>query len=338
MKTLFLYIALASFVFGLMTIKALIAILTKFNLIDLPDKSRRSHNSPTPRGAGISLILCYLIIMPAQEYFFAGTLIYSHIIIPIFLPICFITFLEDTVHTSIITRLIIFVLCSILAIMWMVHPHHVLYDDLPIWIDLAISSFALLTFMNIYNFMDGIDGISAAETLHISLNMLALTYLSIDIVNSPGFIIPTLFIIIGWISAFINFNWHPAKIFLGDTGSISIGFLLGIIILIIASSSAHLFLACVISCLYYVADGGMTIILRINNGDNIFTPHLKHFFQQAVKSGNSHSSVVKQIMRCNIILFICSISSLEYPVLSCIIATINVIFYLQKFQNKSKFI
>jgi UDP-N-acetylmuramyl pentapeptide phosphotransferase/UDP-N-acetylglucosamine-1-phosphate transferase len=131
-------------------------------------------------------------------------------------------------------------------------------------------------------------------------------------------------IILGWSMGFIYFNWLPAQIFLGDVGSIGIGFLLGVCLLIIASASAKLFAACVIAALYYVADGGMTILIRLVKGERIWEPHLQHFFQKAVRKGDSHKKVVKRIMKCNILLMLFAVNALYYPVLSIIAAILIV--------------
>ena len=132
-------------------------------------------------------------------------------------------------------------------------------------------------------------------------------------------------IILGWAIGFFYFNWQPAKIFLGDTGSISIGFLLGVCLLTVASASVKLFAACVIASLYYVADGGLTILRRLIKGEKIWEPHLQHFFHKSVRKGRSHKQVVKRIIKCNLLLMIFSVGSLYYPIISIIGALIVVV-------------
>lgn len=303
--------------------RLLIPLLTKYKIVDLPGK-RRSHESSTPRGGGLALILIYITCFPAFEYFIIGGFGYSRSIIQILLPIALVSFWDDLIGIRISFRLIVQASCSVLAIMWLVHPHLVLHDSLPIYLDLAIGSFALLTFLNVYNFMDGIDGISASESIHLCLTILLLYSVRGDIMNNVGFVIPTILIILGWSIGFLCFNWSPAKIFLGDIGSISLGFLFGICILIVASSSEHLFLSCVIACLYYVADGGITIMIRLAKGEAIWKPHLNHFFQKGLRKGMSHKSVVYKIIRCNLLLMILSVNALFYPVISTILAVIVV--------------
>jgi UDP-N-acetylmuramyl pentapeptide phosphotransferase/UDP-N-acetylglucosamine-1-phosphate transferase len=80
----------------------------------------------------------------------------------------------------------------------------------------------------------------------------------------------------------------------------------------------------VIAALYYIADGGITILIRLVKGEKIWMPHLQHFFQRAVQKGLSHKEVVKRIMQCNAILMLFSINALFYPVMSIICAMLVV--------------
>ncbi|MDC0864906.1 UDP-phosphate alpha-N-acetylglucosaminyltransferase [Rickettsiaceae bacterium] len=237
-----------------------------------------------------------------------------------------LSFLDDISHVFIPFRLFIHILCSCLAVMWLIHPNTILHYEIPVILDLAIGTFALLSFLNIYNFLDGIDGITVSESMHLSCTILILCMLGYDIIPNVDIIIIVSTIILGWSLGFICFNWQPARIFLGDVGSISLGFLLGICLLTVASASAKLFVACVIAALYYIADGGMTLLIRIVKGERIWEPHLQHFFQKAVrKKGQTHAFVVRRIIRCNIMLMLFAVNSLYYPALSIICAIVAVI-------------
>ena len=172
--------------------------------------------------------------------------------------------------------------------------------------------------------MDGIDGITVSQSLHYSATILLLCFVRYDLISNVDMVVVTVVIIGGWSLGFIYFNWQPAKIFLGDVGSISLGFLIGICLLTIASASAKLFAACVIASLYYIADGGMTILIRIVKRERIWEPHLQHFFQKSIKNGKSHQRTVKRIMKCNILLMLLAVQSLYYPVISIIGATLVV--------------
>lgn len=308
---------------SLVITKLLINVMPKFGIVDIPSK-RRAHDKITPRGGGFAFVLIYSILLPAFEYFVVGSIEDSTIVLQIFIPISVVSFWDDISHVMIPLRLLIHILCSCLAIMWLVHPSPILHYELPVYLDLAIGTFALLTFLNIYNFMDGIDGITVSQSLHYSATILLLCFVRYDLIPNVDMVVVTAVIIGGWSLGFIYFNWQPAKIFLGDVGSISLGFLIGVCLLTIASASAKLFAACVIASLYYIADGGMTILIRVVKGERIWEPHLQHFFQKSVKNGKSHKRTVKRIMKCNVLLMLLAVQSLYYPVISIIGATLVV--------------
>lgn len=307
--------------------RILIYLMPKFGIVDVPS-SRRTHLKITPRGGGLAFVILFVTLLPIFEYMVLDSVFNSIKLLQIFLPISLVSFWDDISHVMIPIRLLIHILCSCLAIIWLIHPNTILHYEIPLNLDLAIGAFALLTFLNVYNFLDGIDGITVSESIHLSCTILLLCVLRYDIIPNVDMVIVTATIILGWSLGFIYFNWQPARIFLGDIGSISLGFLLGICLLTIASASVKLFAACVISSLYYIADGGMTILIRMVKGERIWEPHLQHFFQKAVLSGKSHKRVVSYIIECNILLMLFAVNSLYYPIISMIGAFVVVIITL----------
>jgi UDP-N-acetylmuramyl pentapeptide phosphotransferase/UDP-N-acetylglucosamine-1-phosphate transferase len=297
--------------------------MPKLGIVDVPS-ARRAHARPTPRGGGVSFVIIFSVIFPIFEYWVSGEYSLSVKLLQVLLPLSVISFLDDVSHVMIPLRLVVHAVCACFAVMWLVHPNNILHYEIPNWLDLVIGTFALITFLNVYNFLDGIDGITVSESIHLSITILLLCILRHDIIPNVNNIMAIATIIFGWSMGFIFFNWQPAKIFLGDVGSISIGFVLGICLLMVASASARLFMSCVIASLYYIADGGMTILIRLVKGERIWEPHLKHFFQKAVRSGKSHRYVVMRITKCNILLMLFALNALYYPVVSAICAILVV--------------
>lgn len=297
--------------------------MPKFGIVDNPG-SRRAHSKVTPRAGGLAFVITFCINLPIFEYLILGTVESSSNILHIFVPIALVSFWDDVSAVPILFRLLIHTLCASLAVMWIIHPYKILHSELPLTIDFLIGSFALITFLNVYNFLDGIDGITVSESIHLSCTILILCFLKYDIIPNLWLVVSIACIILGWSCGFILFNWQPAKIFPGDVGSISLGFLIGICLLIIASASERLFASGVIASLYYIADGGMTILIRLVNGEKIWEPHLQHFFQKAVKRGLSHEQVVYRIIRCNFILMLLAVGALYYPVVCIVLGLCTV--------------
>lgn len=312
----------------------LISSLPSFGVVDIPDP-RRVHSRITPRGGGLAIVIVVIIALIAYEYFSTKTLINSIKIVPLLLIISSISFLDDLISIPIFVRLIFHIICSTIVIFLFLFPVVLFHHELPLYIDFMLSIIGLIVFLNIYNFLDGIDGISGAESIHLSITILILCYLKSDIIININFIIVLNIIILACSIGFLIFNWHPAKIFLGDVGSISLGFLLGLCLLLISASSVHLFVASSIASLYYLADGGLTILIRLVNKEKIWQPHLKHFFQKAVRNGKSHKEVVSRIIICNILLMVLSIISLYFPLLSIIFAILVVMVTIINFAHET---
>ena len=304
-------------------------LMLRFGIVDVPD-SRRAHSRITPRGGGVSLVLIYSTALALFEYFYSSALLYTSQILQIFLPIALLSLWDDIYQLGVIIRLFIHCLCALLAIILLVQPFGLLHTEWP-YLELTISTLALVIFLNLYNFLDGMDGISVSESIHLSCTTLILCALEINIIPCVGFIIITTTILLGWAIGFLFFNWHPARVFLGDVGSISLGFLHGICLILVATASYKLLLACLIAALYYVADGGLTIMMRLINGEKIWEPHLKHFFQRAIRSGQSQPQVISKIVRCNIMLMCLAISALYYPVLAAVLAAVTTALTLISF-------
>lgn len=312
----------------------LVRILPYFGLLDIPNQ-RRAHKNVTPRGGGLAIVIMVTIAIIIYEYFFQVSSIGAIKILSILFVISMVSFLDDLIYIPIVIRLITHIVCSALAIILFVPPALLFHNELPPYLDFILSVIGLTAFLNIYNFLDGIDGITCSESIHLSITILILCYLKSDIIIHVNLIIALNIIILGSSIAFLLFNWQPAKIFLGDVGSISLGFLLGFSLLLISASSAHLFVASVIASLYYLADGGLTIIIRLINKEKIWQPHLKHFFQKAVQKGNSHKQVVSRVISCNLLLMLVSIVSLYFPVLSIMLAILVVMITLINFTKES---
>ncbi len=332
--TLFIF----SFIACSLLTKLLIPQLTAFGLVDKPS-SRRAHKVPTPRGGGLAIVIVFVISFIAAEYWLHENLVNSIRLIPIFLLISIISFLDDVKTIPVVIRLFVHLVCAGLAIYLFLYPTSLFrgilfHAELPIYLDFALTMLGLAAFLNIYNFLDGIDGITTAESIHLAITMLILCYLKYDIILNVDLVIIIASIMLACGSAFIIFNWHPAKIFLGDSGSISMGFLMGLCLLFLSASSLRLFAASVIASLYYLADGGLTILIRLMNKEKIWQPHLKHFFQKAVKNGKTHKQVVARISFCNLLLMVLAASVLYYPITSIILAPLVVMITLINLAKK----
>jgi len=317
-----------SFIATTLLTRVLITRLSYLGVVDIPDK-RRSHSKIVPRGGGLAIVLVAIISLYIFELWTTETTFISEKFVPLLFAIAAISFLDDLRSLPIVIRLLVHLICSSFAVYFFL-PFTLFGDHgLSLYLGFALFTVALTGFINIYNFMDGIDGISCIESIHLSATMLMLCYLKFFEIDNTYFIVTLNVIILGCSCGFLIFNWHPAKIFLGDVGSISLGFLTGLCLLLLAVTNTSLFIACFIASLYYVTDAVLTILIRLINKEKIWQPHLKHFFQKAVKKGKSHKRVVSIIAICNVFLMSLSILSLYSPIIAIILAIVVITLTVQ---------
>lgn len=298
-ETLFLAMGVAFFA-TLIGVPLLRRLLMARNVIDTPN-SRSSHTQPTPRGGGVVVVLAVIagiaiLKMGAQAW---PTDLFPIIIIAFLLGCVSLT--DDIRNLSPGLRL----LCQALAvgIALAIAPELVLTSIpvLPFWLASLITAMIWVWFINLYNFMDGIDGITGVQTVTISLGICLL-----GITGAISFDIVAPIAIIGVASlAFLFWNWAPAKIFLGDVGSIPLGFMLGWALLYITHEGA--WVAAVIIPGYYLADATITLLKRAIRGEKVWTPHREHFYQMPVLHNVRHDLIVLRIILANAVLVCISI-------------------------------
>jgi UDP-N-acetylmuramyl pentapeptide phosphotransferase/UDP-N-acetylglucosamine-1-phosphate transferase len=167
---------------------------------------------------------------------------------------------------------------------------------LPIWLERPLLVMGLLWFINLVNFMDGIDWMTVAEMLPVTT---ALAVFALWGGASPGIVCIEL-ALAGSLIGFAPFNRPVASLFLGDVGSQPIGLLTGWCLLELANRN-HL-VAALLLPLYYLADATITLLRRFAAGEKIWIPHRSHFYQRATDNGFTALQVVGRVFVLNIVL------------------------------------
>jgi UDP-N-acetylmuramyl pentapeptide phosphotransferase/UDP-N-acetylglucosamine-1-phosphate transferase len=155
--------------------------------------------------------------------------------------------------------------------------------------------------------MDGIDGLAGAEGVAVAAG-----YALVVAVAGLDAPLESLALIVAAATAgYLFWNWHPAKVFMGDTGSIALGFLLGWLMIDLAWRG--LWAAAMILPLYFVADATLTLLKRLARGEKPWQPHRQHAYQRAVLGGTRPSAVVLRTAIANAALIALALVSLSYP-------------------------
>ena len=271
--------AITAFALGTWGVWALIKRLT----LDLPN-DRSSHTRPTPRGGGLGVVPAILAVWLLFTPFRPWDLLVGAV------ALMGLSWIDDRRGLPPLTRL----LMQLAAVAWFMAGQPL--DLLP-----ALGlGFVLLWFVNLYNFMDGIDGITAVETASLGTGIAVVTILS---GSSPEVLIPAM-ALVGASLGFLVWNWHPAKVFLGDSGSVPLGLLTGGLLIILAVHGQ--WAAALILPAYYLADASLTLGRRLLNGEKIWQAHRKHFYQRATRGQGDPRPVVRAVLAGNGALIVCA--------------------------------
>src|SRR5207247_2037272 len=147
-------------------------------------------------------------------------------------------------------------------------------------LDTLAAGLLWLWFVNLFNFMDGIDGLAGSEAAAIAIGLVLCSGFGAG--RDPGLAVlaaTTAAAMLG----FLAWNWAPARIFLGDVGSVPLGYLLGFLLLSVAWSGY--WRIALILPLYFLADATITLFRRLARGEAVWRPHLQHFYQRAGRRG-----------------------------------------------------
>ena len=307
------------FLFTLVGTKYLKNFLEKKKILDIPNV-RSSHLKPVPTGGGWIINLCIVGII-----FFLDPYDKIPAIITI-LGLAFVSWKNDIKNLNIGIRLLFQIFFISIYFVYLYNFGFYKESQL-IYVLFIILIFTW--FINIFNFMDGIDGISAIMTITICIGII-FAYISNNSEYFPSFEI----LITSTCLAFLYWNWKPAKIFLGDVGSIVLGFvcILSLYWLFLDGNTWHWVLSLP---MYYVLDTTLTLINRFIKGKKIWQAHSEHFYQKAVQSGMNHSQVVKLIIALQIII-ITTCYFIKDPYLVVFLAFIESLGLIIYFSSKYK--
>lgn len=262
-------------------------------VLDHPN-ARSSHAVPTPRGAGLAVVPAILIAWMALHFLpHSAPVPWAVIAGAVFLGA--LSWLDDLFHLSPAIRLVAQIAAVSVGMTALPEEARLFQGLLPRVPDLLLGALAWLWFVNLFNFMDGIDGLAGTETACIGLGL----GLLLPAAGLAPDLAPYGVALAAAAIGFLIWNWQPARIFLGDVGSVPLGYLLGW--LLIATAGAGGWAAAIILPLYYLADASLTLARRLSRGERVWEAHAGHFYQRAL-AGLSHAGVVRRVLAVNLAL------------------------------------
>jgi UDP-N-acetylmuramyl pentapeptide phosphotransferase/UDP-N-acetylglucosamine-1-phosphate transferase len=258
--------------------------------------ARSSHVTPTPQGGGIAVMAATAI--GALLTAWLGPPGIGHALAPVLAAACclaVIGMVDDLRPIPVIPRLVLQL--AVVALLFAILPTQLrIVEAIPVALERALMIVGLLWFINLVNFMDGLDWMTAAEMLPMTMALGTIAFYR----EAPVEILPIALALAGALLGFAPFNRPVARLFLGDVGSLPIGLLTGWCLIQLAGHQ-HL-VAALLLPLYYLADATITLLRRFANGERFWDAHRSHFYQRATDNGFSVMQVITIVFLLNIVL------------------------------------
>jgi UDP-N-acetylmuramyl pentapeptide phosphotransferase/UDP-N-acetylglucosamine-1-phosphate transferase len=310
-----LLIACFLFAFGITCIYRIWAM--RHSILDIPN-ARSSHQVATPKGGGISIVLA----------FYTGLLLYylnGQIENDLFfallpgLAIALVGFIDGLKELSPAVRFIAQAACSAIALYFLGGFESLFGTDWKnVWSVIAL--FGMVWFINLFNFLDGSDGYASMEAISVAVFLWYFTKMDL------------LLILAFSTGGFLYWNWPKARIFMGDVGSTTLGFILVVFGIYFHNQGTVSFTIWILITALFWFDATVTLIRRALNKEKLSQAHKKHIYQRAIQGGFSHLKIMLTGLGINVVLFaICFMIHKKYcPYLPGFLMVLIILWFAMK--------
>lgn len=257
-------------------------------ILDIPNE-RSSHAVPTPRGGGIAIVITFLfsILLLAMHHIIPAHLAWA--LIGGGIMIAAVGYWDDVHGLSARWRALVHFVAACWALCWLggfpvvtMGIWHIHWG----WLGVPIAILGIMWLTNLYNFMDGIDGFASMEGAFVGLASGIIIWLA----GAPNFAW-ICFLLSAAIAGFLVWNWPPAKIFMGDVGSGTLGFIFAVLLIASSNETQLSPLFWIILLAVFIFDATFTLIRRMRRKEPLYQAHRSHAYQQLIQRGNSHMTV-----------------------------------------------
>ena len=295
--------------------------------------ARSSHVTPTPQGGGIAVMVATAIAVTLAGLFGAP---YPGNTISIVMTAAFclagVGMVDDLRPIPVVPRLAL-QLAAVMLLFAVLPSQLRILESIPIALERALLVLALLWFINLVNFMDGLDWMTVAEMLPMTVALAAFAFFG----EAPSDVLPIALALAGALIGFAPFNRPVARLFLGDVGSLPIGLLTGWCLLELASRQHYA--AALLLPLYYLADATITLLRRIATGQRFWDAHRSHFYQRATDNGFSVGQVMTDVFLLNLFLAglalaSVAVGSIHADVTMLVLGALGVMVVLVRFSRR----
>jgi Fuc2NAc and GlcNAc transferase len=280
----------------------LTALVRRFALahgvLDVPN-DRSSHRLPTPRGGGVAIVLSS--IAASVVLLWRGILdVHLFLALSGGMVVAFVGFLDDRRQLSARVRLAAHIAAAFWALLWLGGLPPMLFGGQSVslgWLGYVVGALGIAWTVNLFNFMDGIDGIASSEAVFIACSGALLGPLSVPL---PA--VPAMALIFGAVCCgFLLWNWPPAKIFMGDVGSGYLGFILVILAVAATRENPAALAVWVILGGVFFCDATVTLARRVGRRERVHEAHRSHAYQWLARRWESHRAVTLAVAAVNLL-------------------------------------
>lgn len=273
----------------------------KNNIIDTPN-SRSSHVIPTPRGGGVAIVVSFLIgimlfyfqgylaLLPAVGLIISGGVI------------ALVGFWDDHGHIAARWRLLAHFSAAAFLLFCLGGFPALTISGYTIDLGLFGSVFGLLFLvwmLNLYNFMDGIDGLASAEAVIVCIGAIVIYLISGNHIELDSYLV--LWLLASTVLGFLLWNFPPAKIFMGDAGSGFLGLIIGSLAISAGWIETKFFFCWLILLGLFIVDATWTLVRRVLGGFKVYEAHRSHGYQIASRKFKRHLPVTLLAIAINVV-------------------------------------
>ena len=293
-------LAIALFLASAFTTRQLVAHSLRLSTLDVPNE-RSSHLTPTPRGGGIAFVAAsligFLLLLLNDTLDHADLLALCCAGVTVAVA----GYLDDRQKISGATiRLVFHAIGAIVLVAAIGFPSQISVFDRTIntgIIGSLLGIVYLVWLLNLFNFMDGTDGIAASEATFVCVAGAILNYHALSDMNFSAAAI----VLAASAFGFLLYNWSPAKIFMGDVGSGYLGIVIGGLSLMAAKQQHELLWVWIILLAVFVSDATITLIRRLLRKQKPHVAHRSHAYQHLAIRFNSHAKVSLIVLAINVV-------------------------------------
>ncbi len=259
-------------------------------VLAIPNR-RTLHKNPIPKGGGIvfSILSVFSVLLVWWKCKLPDELLW--VLVAGGLAASIFGILDDIKNISAGIKLAIQILLSAWTVYWLEGYELLLSDWIPNYLSTPLILFLLVWMMNGYNFIDGIDGMAASGAVFISSTLALVLFLTVEHIE----IIYIFIFIAVTVSGFLIFNWPKASIFMGDSGSVFLGYTFGALLLFTVTTGVLSVWTWLVVFGYFFADITVTQIARIILVQKWWHAHRSHAYQNLARITGSHLKVISSV-------------------------------------------